>query len=308
VGVHLLFCAFPFGYGPAAKLLAIAHAVSARGVSAAFVGSGISLELVRRSRDRFTAVADATSQQARALVAESAGVVSLMDRDAAALAERAGKPLFVVDSLLWMRERVPAAFAAARRYWAQRFFGDDGPVRLAFPAASPVGPIVAAFEGRRGGDGIVVHLGGCASPFASSEAHHHYALAVMHALVASGVARGHRCRLLAGEACVARLRAEFPASDVALETLSHDDALRAIAGADLVLTSPGVTATFECFSLGVPAFFLPPQNYSQWLALQALRAAGLAPASLHWSDLGAAPPFASLPEAEIGRASCRERV
>jgi hypothetical protein len=78
--------------------------------------------------------------------------------------------------------------------------------------------------------------------------------------------------------------------------LSHQEALNALSNAALVLTSPGVTATLECFQAGVATSFLPPQNYSQWLALEALRSARLADAAFHWADVTDPLPFASLPE------------
>jgi hypothetical protein len=63
-----------------------------------------------------------------------------------------------------------------------------------------------------------------------------------------------------------------------------------------VLTSPGVTATLECFHAGVATSFLPPQNYSQWLALEALRSGGLAEGAFHWADVTGPLPFANMPE------------
>ena len=52
-------------------------------------------------------------------------------------------PLYVVDSLLWMREAVPPAFIGAQRYWAQDFLGLREVQGDYQPAPSIVGPILS---------------------------------------------------------------------------------------------------------------------------------------------------------------------
>ncbi len=295
---RLIFCAFPFGYGPAAKLLSIARAARAHGMAPWFLGSGIALELVRRSRDDFEEIVEASSPDSavRSLIAASTGIVSIMDRDAARLAHQGSRPFYVVDSLLWMRDRVPEVFLGARRYWAQRFFGK--PLGSPDLAVISVGPIVSAIQPVRPHQQaeLVVHLGGCESPSAAAEDHHRYARFVTRALVSSGLPREASSLVLSGASSTARLRAEFAGSGIAFASLSHEQALNALSSAALVLTSPGVTATLECFHAGVATSFLPPQNYSQWLALEALRSAGLAEGAFHWADAMGPLPFASMPE------------
>jgi hypothetical protein len=295
---RLIFCAFPFGYGPAAKLLSIARAVRAHGIAPWFLGSGIALELVRRSAGIFDEVieASASNAAARSLVSSSDGIVSSMDRRAAQLARESSRPLYIVDSLLWMRDRVPEAFLPARRYWAQRFFGE--PIGSPHLPVARVGPIVSPFEPgpplRRAE--LVVHLGGCESPWATPEDHYRYAAFVTRAVVSAGLPRDASCLVLSGASCTARLRAEFSACGVEFDSLSHEEALNALSQAAVVFTSPGVTATLECFRAGVATSFLPPQNYSQWMALEAVREAGLAPEALHWADVAVPPPFRRMPE------------
>jgi hypothetical protein len=187
-------------------------------------------------------------------------------------------------------------FLSARRYWAQRFFGKPfGSHDL--PVVS-VGPIVSAFQPGPPLEKaeLVVHLGGCESPAAAAEDHHRYARFVTRALVSSGVPREASSLVLSGAACAARLGAEFAGCGVAFASLSHREALNALTNAALVLTSPGVTATLECFQAGVATSFLPPQNYSQWLALEALRSGGLAEGAFHWADVTGPLPFASILE------------
>src|SRR4030095_3935098 len=94
-----------------------------------------------------------------------------------------------------------------------------------------------------------------------------------------------RTTLVAGERCIADLRNQYGNLQIEFRSLSHAAALAELDRAALVLTAPGLTMTLECFQRGGRTFSLPPQNYSQWCILRALRDLGLAPAALHWEDL-----------------------
>jgi hypothetical protein len=58
---------------------------------------------------------------------------------------------------------------------------------------------------------------------------------------------------------------------VEIATLAHDEFLGLVAGAELLLTSPGTTTIIEAAALGVPVRFLPPHNWSQALAAETLQ-------------------------------------
>ena len=192
----------------------------------------------------------------------------------------------------------PEPFRHASRYWTQRFFGKEiGSWRLS-PPPTVVAPIVAPIATVRSVPRVdlLIHLGGCASPTATAEDHYRYAAFITRAIVSAELPVLGRTLLLAGESCAERLRGEFPGCGIEFDSLPHEDALGALANSGFVLTSPGVTATLECFRLGVATFFLPPQNYSQWLALGALRDACLAPEAFHWADVVSPPSFRDMPE------------
>ena len=142
---RLLFSAYPMGYGPAAKALVLAARCRSAGFDPVFVGQGVAHELVSRSGEIFSEVvqSDANRTAARTLTRESHAVVSVMDREFASLAGELSRPLHVVDSLLWLRDRVPEAFSSACRYWAQDFVGVREPVEGLASPVSVVGPIVS---------------------------------------------------------------------------------------------------------------------------------------------------------------------
>lgn len=281
----LACCAFPLGYGPAAKLLLIAEVVRRAGLRAVFVGNGIAHELAARA-DVFEDVirADPADKRARSLIASSAGMLSLMERDFAEIALALSVPLHVVDSLFWMRERVPAPFRGARRYWVQRFPAAPGTTAPANTVA--VGPIVRAMEPSDVHERtkLVVNLGGCESPNGPAEDLAYADFVVRGLLECELVSAFAGAILLGGSRCVRHLRETFGHGGIVFESVAHEEALTLLRQARMVLTSPGLTTSLECCQLAVPTFFLPPQNWSQWRILDRFRALGLAPGSFHWQD------------------------
>lgn len=284
----IICCAYPFGYGPAAKLLHIARVLKTKDVRLVFLGTGIAHELVARSR-LFDEVVNTppTDQRSSARIRDGAAVLSIMDRDYCTIAVEYGRPVFVVDSLLWMRDRVPPVFQQARRYWAQNFADDRGRLTEIGPNATVVGPILGpkAIQSQPG-TRVVINLGGGETPEGVIDAHSAYFDFVLQALQRALLLRHYRgVVLLGGERSIAYLRRRYPDCGLEMASASHDQMPTLLRSARWVATSPGLTTTLECFQAGVPTFFLPPQNYSQWWILKKLRERGLAPDSFHWEDL-----------------------
>jgi hypothetical protein len=281
--------AYPLGYGPAAKLVVLARALRARGWEPVFLGSGIARELAARS-DVFSEViaAEGDGPEVRRRLGAANVLLSVMDRSIAAAARAAGRPYCVVDSLLWMRDHVPDVFLAAARYWVQDFPGVRARAAEVHPTPTVVGPIVPPTPrtDSGAGDELVVNLGGMESPDGPADHATRYADFVVDGVLRAALpARfGGRAVVVGGHRIVEHLRRRHGRTALAFHSLSHDESISRLARAAAVLTAPGLTTTLECFQLGVPTFFLPPENYSQWWSLHLLRAHELAPGSFHWQD------------------------
>lgn len=298
----LLCCAYPFGYGPAVKLLLIARRLRAAGVRTVFLGHGIAHEMaVSGHGDAFDEVLHISPADARAAqhIAEAAGLFSMMDRDFASLALAQGKPVYVADSLRWMRDKLPAPFAAAQRYWVQNFLPSVR--RTDPPNTIPVGPMVEPRTptpaDRR--HALVINLGGCETPTGPQSENFAYAAFILRGVLQSGAVERFQgnVTLLAGRHAIADLQSAFPDCGVTLRTAPHHEALDLFAAATTVFTSPGLTTTLECFQFGMPTYFLPPQNYSQWRILRHLEESGLAAGSFTWSQvMNHFPSLDTIPE------------
>ena len=221
----LLCGAMPFGYGPAAKLLTLAPLLH-RHWQLVFVGHGIAWELVSRSPECFAQILEAKADEppAQLLIDSAAAVLSIMDRDLAAVARDVGKPCYVVDSLLWMRDRIPEELSGVSVYWAQRFGGPDDFPQNCGPRPTMVGPIVSPGGARVSTHraGLLVHLGGCEGAKQSAEAYRAYGAFVLKAIFASGLATAFsgQVTLVGGARCIASLRREFGAQSIEFLSLS----------------------------------------------------------------------------------------
>ena len=293
--LSLLCAALPIGYGPAVKLVALARRLRSF-ARLVVVGEGSTLELVSRAPGAFDAVVAANPASPKALpwLRDAHAVLSIMDRDAGAAAARAGKPLFAVDSLLWMRPEIPEPLRGARAYFAQAFAGRD-PL-MGAPRPIRVGPLTEPRAVTRSAPrrGLVVNLGGSSAPDGRGLLFAPYARLALRAVVAAGLAeRFGRATVIGGESAIAALSGVTGDPRVECVSLGPDEARERMAGAAALVTAPGLTTTLEAFSDRTPTWFLPPQNYSQWCLLRRLREQRVADGALHWEDL---PGTAHLPE------------
>ncbi|GAA3733360.1 hypothetical protein GCM10022225_14370 [Plantactinospora mayteni] len=205
--------------------------------------------------------------------------VALVVNDPVAADEitRMGVPVVYLDSLpyLWATpEEVPRQVAV---YCAQH-----GPYG-ALPAGSPLAgrsdiewiePIVPRARGRRGGDGIVVSVGGLHSHLVGSAADAYLRLVLLP--IAELLADGGRpvaavCGNLPDWAC-RDLAARLP-GPVRIGAQTPADFEATLRGADLLITSSGSTTILQAAALELPMILLPPQNLSQILNAEIYAAA-----------------------------------
>jgi hypothetical protein len=287
---NLICCAMPFGYGPAAKLITLAPFLRST-FNLVFVGHSIAYELVIRSRHLFDRVvlANPTEAFVKQLIRESIGLLSVEDREFARVANQLNHPLFVVDSLLWMRDCVPQDLTSAQIYWAQNFPSLNETVKTFNPKPIIVGPITAIHDQRTTSNqhGLLINLGGCQAPDNRHLIYQMYAKFILEGILTSGLLQqfSKKITITGGFECIEILGRLFPDLGIEFTSLSHEQTQIKISQAATVLTVPGMTTIMECFRQGTLTFFLPPQNYSQWCTLRHLRLQGLAPYSFHWEDI-----------------------
>ncbi|GGL42373.1 hydroxymethylcytosylglucuronate/cytosylglucuronate synthase [Planomonospora parontospora] len=199
--------------------------------------------------------------------AVAAGLV-VLDPELAVALEAVGRPTVYVDSLpyLWTdADAVPSDVAA---YCAQMCpvlpSAAWGPLRR-ITRLHWVGPVIrrAAHHDRAPGR-AVVNLGGLHSPSNPTGNPVYLRLVlrpVMRALAQCGIREIHIC----GNAEAAQIRSIVGDLPRVMSTgpRGHGEFLDLLAGAELLVTSPGLTTLLEALDTGTPTVCLPPQNLSQ---------------------------------------------
>lgn len=292
--LKLLCDAVPFGYGPMAKLLAIVQNLNRGRVETTFLGSSTSLELAKTEVFDHIVRCDTETREGLTRRAEQftpgATLLTVMNPAAAAFANERGMRVICVDSLFWMWQSVPVEAAYAALYVIQNFPGVEQRLKEYGPAvANPlvVGPIVDRRHKRRQlgtSRKILINLGGLESHLIKPGRNSNYVRTIARILSKAFGDRSDELYIRGGEKGLQFFSEDLSAVCSDAKRVSHDDFLSLLSRSALLITSPGLTATLEAFTYGVPVLFLPPQNYSQFFNLNILRAAGAAEASVHLTD------------------------
>lgn len=191
-----------------------------------------------------------------------------------------GVPVVYVDSLPYMRvtDADTPALDKVACYCAQKYPVERlplaSPLLQKWPGIRWVDPIVPPSQSRRGGRGIVIHVGGLRNYVirgvdsdSVDNAVEAYLNLVLFPLAGELQAAGRKvsavCGNLSPDSC-RRLRALLPECD-AIGPQTPYAFERMLSDADLLITSPGSTTILHAMAINLPALLLPPQNLSQIL-------------------------------------------
>jgi hydroxymethylcytosylglucuronate/cytosylglucuronate synthase len=184
--------------------------------------------------------------------------------------EEAGTPVVYVDSLPFLWSAADPIPTDVTHYLAQRLPGSSPAVPHALRTVRNldwIDPIAAAVSGRSSPnpDLAVINLGGLHSP-ANPSGNPVYCDRVLPVLFETLRRTRYRRVMIVGNLS----REQLPAVPsgirlVHVGALPHQEFLRVIAGAGVLVTSPGLTTILEAAAAGTPTICLPSQNVSQLL-------------------------------------------
>jgi hypothetical protein len=286
-----LFVTDQWGYGTTTSARSIAAEL--RGWDTRWlIGEGAGFALARR--DSFdecipaNTMAPSPPEWLKEAVRESSVVVSVMNPNAAEVADQLGVPCVYVDMLPWMFGRRPGLPRSVKRYFAEGFtWAQDGGellpgTELIAPLIAPPGPVNPAEQAD-----VLVNFGGLSSWLMPEGSEVTYACTMVECVVEALARWPGRIRITAGEHILnpldsARLR--LARDDVRFVSLSQTEYLGELEHSRCLISSPGLHATQEAVARGIPCLLLPSQNLSQALAVRKLHRAGAAFA-LDWDAI-----------------------
>jgi hypothetical protein len=292
---RILFVTDQWGYGTTTCATSIAAALKGR-YTRWLIGDGVGYTLA--TRDSFdgcipaNTMADSPPEALKEAIRESRVVVSVMNSNAAEVADDLGIPCVYVDTLLWMWARPPILPFSIARYFAVGFPGVKyNAVRWkdSLPRTEVVTPLIAPSRSLDPGayTDVLVNFGGLSSPLVSQASLITYAQTMVDCIIKALADWPGRITVSMGEHIlnpIDRARLHVARSDVRFVNLSHAEYLTQLEHSRFLISSPGLSATHEAFGRGIPCLLLPSQNLSQILTVQILERAGAA-FSLDWDAM-----------------------
>lgn len=269
---RILIVAAPFGYGPAARALLIADALSGL-VDVTFLSRGDALRFIERHRPASAAVVDGVFEVAFPERADLAGFdsfVSVGNEPAVRHLIRQGlalRTIFVDSIVAWRNASAADAFdAEILAYLAQDFPGVEDCVHQCRARHVEVtAPIVWA--GRRivrdpRPAGICLHLGGVTSPLVSWD-RVRPSVEIMVERTRALASRSGRTLTVIGSEHLGTLAGADGDSLRIIPQASPIEAAAHVARAEVLVSTPGIGAIYEALELAVPVILLPPMNSTQ---------------------------------------------
>ncbi|MCP4545441.1 MAG: hypothetical protein GY835_03105 [bacterium] len=286
--MRILCDAVPFGFGPAGKLLTILGKLPTSW-DITLLASGTTKLLAERSQITGTIECDSTSRadlrRVKSNIENADLFLTVMNPVSARYAQEVGSRLAMVDSLFWMWHSAQDTCVTADMYFIQRFPDWERNLNRLRPVSPhPVGAIVGPHEPVERKEELLVHLGGLQNSIARADQIDTYCNVISRILAqALGHHRFDRIRVVGNPDPLKKAFHHCGVNRLEVTLLDHSDVARTLASSQLLLTSPGLTTTYEAFASGTPVAFLPPQNYSQLLISSVLR--DIVP-SPDWVDIG----------------------
>jgi aminodeoxyfutalosine deaminase len=280
---RVLIVAAPFGFGPAAKALILAHGLKdladltlfADREAWAFMDRHKPLTVASRCGIFGQVFSDRAALQEYDQIVSINHVPALVHLQALGLAKRT---LFV-DSLLAWREATTgtAVPPGLWGYLVQDYPGAAGlldrtlaeQVALTAPLLWPLPPP----DPKAIRHGVVLHLGGITSPLVSWAQVRGSISALVKSVIDAAATHDQALTVMGSAQLADRDLGHGP---VSLQgAVSPESAARQIAGASVLITTPCIGAVFEALSQDTPVVLLPPMNSTQLLHHQVLTGAGL---------------------------------
>lgn len=271
-------------------MISIANHLKSSGINLELLASETSKELGEKSK--LFKIIDCNSEknkelQEKASQFKKADVfVTIMNPTSAEFAQKQGTPVVYIDSLYWMWKEIPENLYYVEKYFIQNFDGvQENIKRIGKPEnAQIVGPIIddSIEVNENKEDFLVVNFGGMESSLIQIGKNSNYPF-IIGKLVQEIISERKENAFFCGYNKIIK-KIHRKNQNIVFGGKEHKEFLETINKSRLLLTTPGLTTSFEAFYYKTPVAFLPPENYSQCLNLRTFRENQIAEFSIHWDD------------------------
>jgi len=280
---NIIILAAPFGFGPAAKALRIADALADLADITLF-SSRDAMRFIARYRAPSVRCVEGVFHAVYPHARDLSGFDLFVSVDNEPAVHHlvskgfASRAVFFDDIFAWRAANGPVAFAQPIRGYVVQDFpgaaqrlpaGRAQLVALTAPLQWPPLPV------EPGSLGIVLHLGGVTSPLVGWEALRRPIEAIVSTVLGLAQRHGRRVTIVGSRHVESLGLAPTPALSVVGEA-SPAQAATLVAGAELLVTTPGIGTIYDALSSRVPLVMLPPMNSTQLLQYDVLAARGFA--------------------------------
>ncbi|MFA6268526.1 MAG: hypothetical protein WCW13_05395 [archaeon] len=290
--INILCDAVPFCFGPISKIISVAEHLYSNNAKLTLLAFGTSKELGTKSK--LFNIVDCNSENPqdlenhKSLFNEADVFITSMNTTATEFALNLGKPVIYIDSLFWMWDSIPETFAKIDKYFVQNFFNSKESLGK-YPFLKNVefvGPIIDDSQPIQNTkeDFVLVNFGGMESALIQIGKNSNYPFIIGKIIIDELEKSGQEAFICGNDKVLQKLLHDKP-KNVHIGGKSHKEFLELLRKTKLLITTPGLTTSFEAFHYGAPTVFLPPENYSQFLNLKEFRKQKVAQYSFHWMDI-----------------------
>lgn len=286
--MRILCEAITFGFGPISKLLSIAEVLNQNYILD-YIGSGSSYFLAKRSQCFDKTYEIDTSVLDKSLISEVIDkydvIISVLNPEFGEIALERGKRLIVIDSLFYMWKEISSVWKNCDLLIIQSLYNEKKRIKKeSLKNAQIVGPIISNKIQKEASDNkLLINFGGADYPYLDMP--DLIPQFICDLIEYINVFNGFKYKTITiGPRYCEKLNV-LKEYGFNIMSCSHNDFLSELQTTEMLLTIPGLTTSFEAFSLGIPTLFLPPLNYSQYRNLKIFEEFGIAGDSINWDKI-----------------------
>ncbi len=279
----------PFGYGPTGNAIPILRSLfrKIKDIDIIFVGSNLCLEIISDTLVKKVVLDERNQEEIEKFLGtlDNPHVIGSQNRFCIKAAKKLQIPCAFLDVLAWFWEKIPPDHLLADEIFWINFPGIKNKIPPNQNNIHIVSGIISSLPRKKSKKNhAMMHIGGAKYPLSESLP---YAYLDLIAKGLNALKKGKRFDAIiftGGSQAINYLKHKVTNKKVRLASLVEEKFIQELSQSSHMLTTAGVSSTFESFSLNIPTSFLLPLNLSQIALLDILFKNDCAPNYLIWDN------------------------